>query len=121
MLKQNKEVDLLIIGGGPAGLTAAIYAVRGNLEVVLLENEVVGGQVASSYTIENYPGFIKITGKDLSEKMLEQAMVWGAVIEQFDSILSIKLKERCKIIETERYTYTIMNEDILRFWALKTY
>ena len=52
----NKEVDLLIIGGGPAGLTAAIYAVRGNLEVVLLESEVVGGQVASSYTIENYPG-----------------------------------------------------------------
>lgn len=105
MVKQNKEVDLLIIGGGPAGLTAAIYAVRGNLEVVLLESEVVGGQVASSYTIENYPGFIKIIGKDLSEKMLEQAMVWGTVIEQFDSILSIKLKERCKIIETERYTY----------------
>ena len=65
MVKQNKEVDLLIIGGGPAGLTAAIYAVRGNLEVVLLESEVVGGQVASSYTIENYPGFIKIIGKDL--------------------------------------------------------
>ncbi len=68
MNKQEKEIDLIIIGAGPAGLTAGIYASRANLETLILENDIIGGQVRSSYTIENYPGFAKITGVELAEK-----------------------------------------------------
>ena len=56
MDKEIKELDLIIIGGGPAGLTAAIYAGRAKLNTLLLEDKVLGGQVRNSYTIENYPG-----------------------------------------------------------------
>ena len=62
MSKEVKELDLIIIGGGPAGLTAAIYAGRAKLNMLLLENKILGGQVRNSYTIENYPGFKKIEG-----------------------------------------------------------
>lgn len=59
MGKKVKELDLIIIGAGPAGLTAAIYAARANLDILLIEDAIIGGQVRTSYTIENYPGFKK--------------------------------------------------------------
>ena len=58
MAKQVKEIDLIIIGAGPAGLTADIYASRARLDMLLLEDKVVGGQVKNSYAVANYPGFI---------------------------------------------------------------
>jgi thioredoxin reductase (NADPH) len=82
--------DLIIIGGGPAGLTAGIYATRLRLNTVLLEKEMVGGQIALSDLIENYPGFPSISGAGLMEKFEEHAKGLGleikfAVVEEIVS------------------------------------
>lgn len=105
MSKEKKELDLIIIGGGPAGLTAAMYAGRAKLNTLLLENELVGGQVRNSYTIENYPGFKSIGGGDLADIFQEQARDLGANIDEFDSIEKIYISDDEKIIETESYVY----------------
>lgn len=105
MGKERKELDLMIIGGGPAGLTAAIYAGRAKLNTLLLENEILGGQVRNSYSIENYPGFKQIDGADLADIFQEQAEALGAKIDEFDSIESIDISDDKKIIETESYIY----------------
>ncbi|WP_017209962.1 thioredoxin-disulfide reductase [Clostridium beijerinckii] len=105
MSKEKKELDLIIIGGGPAGLTAAMYAGRAKLDTLLLENELVGGQVRNSYTIENYPGFKSIGGGDLADIFQEQARDFGANIDEFDSIEKIYISDDEKIIETESYVY----------------
>lgn len=105
MSKEIKNIELMIIGGGPAGLTSAIYASRAKLEMMLLENQILGGQVRNSYTIENYPGFKKITGPDLADLMQQQAEELGATIDEFDSIESVDFSDGKKIIETEDYIY----------------
>lgn len=105
MSKERKELDLMIIGGGPAGLTAAIYAGRAKLNTLLLENEILGGQVRNSYTIENYPGFKQIDGGKLADIFQEQAEALGAKIDEFDSIENINISDDKKIVETESYIY----------------
>lgn len=105
MSKEVKELDLIIIGGGPAGLTAAIYAGRAKLDVLLLENKILGGQVRNSFTIENYPGFKSIQGSKLADLIQEQAVEFGAVIDEFDLIENIYLSDDEKIVETEMYIY----------------
>lgn len=69
--------DILIVGAGPAGMTAAIYAARNNLKVAIFEGNVPGGQVVSTATVENYPGYGKIDGPDLAYSMFEQVMNLG--------------------------------------------
>ena len=66
--------DIIIVGGGPAGLTAAIYARRNGKSVLLLEKEGFGGQIAYAPRVENYPGVGAVSGAELAERMLEQAM-----------------------------------------------
>lgn len=105
MNKKTKELDLIIIGGGPAGLTAAMYAGRAKLNTLLLENKFVGGQVRNSFTIENYPGFKTIQGGELADIFQAQAEELGAIIEEFDLIENISLSDDEKIIETESYIY----------------
>lgn len=105
MDKEIKKLDLIIIGGGPAGLTAAIYAGRAKLDTLLLENMILGGQVRNSYTIENYPGFKSIEGRKLADLIQEQAAECGAVIDEFDLIQHINLSDEEKTIETETYIY----------------
>lgn len=105
MSKEVKSIDLMIIGGGPAGLTAAIYAARAKLDMILLENAVVGGQVRTSYTIENYPGFKTIEGGRLADIMQEQAEELGAKIDEFDLVQTAKLTDNEKTIETDSYIY----------------
>ncbi len=70
--------DILIIGGGPAGLTAAIYATRAGKTVAVLERETPGGQIVSAPLVENYPGILSISGAELAQKMTEQAKSLGA-------------------------------------------
>lgn len=70
-------VDILIIGGGPAGLTAAIYAVRAGKRVVVLERKATGGQIVSSPLVENYPGVPSVSGAELAMHMTQQAQALG--------------------------------------------
>lgn len=70
--------DVIIAGAGPAGMTAAVYASRGNLKTLMLERGMPGGQMADTEDIENYPGFDSILGADLSNKMFEHAKKFGA-------------------------------------------
>lgn len=80
--------DLIIVGGGPGGLTAGIYAKRAMLNTVMLEREMVGGQIAVSDVIENYPGFPSISGAGLMEKFEEHAKGFGLEI-QFAEAMNI--------------------------------
>ena len=73
--------DIIIVGAGPAGLTAAIYARRADKKVLILERGTFGGQITYSPKIENYPGFNQISGNELAEKLVEQAISLGAEIE----------------------------------------
>ncbi len=67
------DFDVAIIGAGPAGMTAAVYASRANLKTVMIERGMPGGQMANTEEVENFPGFETITGPDLSTKMFEHA------------------------------------------------
>ena len=73
--------DILIIGGGPAGLTAATYACRAGKSVLVLEKAAFGGQITWSPRVENFPGFLSVSGNELGDKLLEQAMEQGAEVE----------------------------------------
>ena len=73
--------DIIIVGAGPAGLTAAVYARRAGKSVLVLEKDTFGGQVTFSPKLENYPGFQEISGNELAQRMLEQAMALGAEID----------------------------------------
>lgn len=74
----EKIYDVIIIGSGPAGMTAALYASRSNLSTLMLERGVPGGQMINTAEIENYPGFLSIVGPELSDKMFEGAKQFGA-------------------------------------------
>ena len=73
--------DIMIIGAGPAGLTAALYALRADKKVLVLEKETFGGQITFSPKIENYPSVMQISGNEFAEKMLDQVIEHGAAIE----------------------------------------
>jgi len=73
--------DIIIIGAGPAGLTAAIYARRAEKSVLVIEKETFGGQITHSPKVENYPGFIQMSGNEFAEKLIEQALNLEAEIE----------------------------------------
>lgn len=72
--------DIIVVGGGPAGLTAAIYGLRNGKSVFVIEKEVFGGQIVNSPKVENIPGFDSISGDEFGDKMLEQAMGQGAEV-----------------------------------------
>lgn len=74
------EYDVLIIGGGPAGLTAGIYAGRAGVKTAIIERNFTGGQASETFEIENYPGFLKVGGMELTQQMTEQAEKCGAEI-----------------------------------------
>ncbi len=74
----DKKYDVIIVGGGPAGMTAAIYASRAGLSVAMLEHDAPGGKLVKTFKIENYPGIIEMNGADLAYKMFEHASTLGA-------------------------------------------
>ncbi|MFD2617754.1 thioredoxin-disulfide reductase [Terrilactibacillus laevilacticus] len=77
-MAEEKIYDVIIIGAGPAGMTAAVYASRSNLSTLMIERGIPGGQMANTEEVENYPGFESILGPDLSNKMFEHAKKFGA-------------------------------------------
>lgn len=79
-MAEGQVYDLIIIGGGPGGLTAGIYAMRAALKTLLIEKGVPGGQVTMSAEVENYPGFVHVEGAELSMKFLEHAQAAGLEI-----------------------------------------
>ena len=81
--------DILVIGGGPAGLTAATYARRAGKSVLVIEKNAFGGQITWSPRVENFPGFVSVTGTELGAKLLEQAMAQGAEVE-LDEVVSVR-------------------------------
>ncbi|MBQ9503069.1 MAG: FAD-dependent oxidoreductase [Lentisphaeria bacterium] len=96
--------DIIIIGAGPAGLTAAIYARRANKSVLVLEKESFGGQITYSPKVENYPGFNEISGAELGEKLVDQALNLGAEIE-LDTVTGIRNAEAYKTVIGEHGQY----------------
>lgn len=95
--------DIVIIGAGPAGLTAAIYALREEKKVVILEKETIGGKITSSSKVENYPGFKSISGMDLANNLYEQVIDLGGEIN-IEEVLSIENGKVKKVI-TDENTY----------------
>ncbi|KGR75815.1 thioredoxin-disulfide reductase [Ureibacillus sinduriensis] len=77
-MAEEKIYDVVIIGAGPAGMTAAVYASRANLATIMIERGIPGGQMANTEEVENYPGFETILGPELSTKMFEHAKKFGA-------------------------------------------
>ncbi|EMT45831.1 MULTISPECIES: thioredoxin-disulfide reductase [Anoxybacillus] len=77
-MSQEKVYDVIIIGAGPAGMTAAVYTSRANLSTLMLERGVPGGQMANTEEVENYPGYDHILGPELASKMFEHAKKFGA-------------------------------------------
>jgi len=95
------NTDLIIVGGGPAGLTAGLYAVRGGLDAILIEKGILGGQVVTTYDVENYPGFPEpVNGSELVEKMEKQAVRFGLKIKTMCEAQKIEIKDH------KFYTYT---------------
>ncbi len=85
-MAESNFYDLIIVGGGPGGLSAGIYAKRAALDTVLLEKGVLGGQVALTKGVENYPGYLEISGFDLCEKFVEHAKSYGLQILQQEAV-----------------------------------
>lgn len=77
-MTEEKIYDVVIIGAGPAGMTAAVYTSRGNLSTLMIERGIPGGQMANTEEVENYPGFEHILGPELSTKMFDHAKKFGA-------------------------------------------
>ena len=92
--------DLIVIGGGPAGLTAALYACRAGKSVVVLEKGTFGGQITYSPKVENIPGFVSLSGNEFAEKMVEQVLEQGADLECCE-VLSVKDGETKTVVTDE--------------------
>lgn len=91
--EQKREVDVAILGGGPAGLTAAIYAAQARLKVLVIDQDLTGGQVKTTHMISNYPGTGgAVSGWELSERMLRQAQDAGAEIMAAVDVTAVSLK-----------------------------
>ena len=98
------KYDIIIIGCGPAGMTSAIYALRSGKSVLILEKESIGGQIASSPLVENYPGYSSISGAELSNNLYEQVLNLGGQIE-LEEVVEIKVgKEKEVITNDNSYT-----------------
>ncbi len=96
--------DVIIVGGGPAGLSAGIYTRRAKLTSLLLEKTILGGQVATADTIENYPGVQEITGYEFSKKLQEQAEKFGLEI-RYVEVTGIKVDGERRIVLTNEGEY----------------
>ncbi|HIV87126.1 MAG TPA: FAD-dependent oxidoreductase [Candidatus Pygmaiobacter gallistercoris] len=100
------DYDLGVIGAGPAGLSAAIYAARGGLSVVCFEREVHGGQIINSPEVENYPALGKVSGADFANALYEQATGFGAEVV-YEEILSAELTGEVKLLRTAAREYRV--------------
>ena len=92
--------DVITIGGGPAGLTAAVYALRAGKSVLVIEKQTFGGQITFSPKVENIPGFTEISGNEFAEKLVDQAMAQGAEFET-QEVLSVEKTASGFLVKTD--------------------
>lgn len=89
--------DIIVIGGGPAGLTAATYARRAGKSVLVIEKNAFGGQITWSPKVENFPAFVSISGAELGDRLLEQAMEQGAEVE-LEEVSALRVEKGIKTV-----------------------
>src|SRR5438105_15097944 len=112
MTPELTTLDLVIIGGGPAGRTAGRYAARATRKVVLLDSKDVGGEILNTELIEDYPGFESVTGAELARKMADHAIKFGLKIETYKSVKEVRSEGDHKIVTlvdgTELSAYAVL-------------
>ena len=96
--------DIIVIGAGPAGLTAALYARRANKSVLIIEKDGFGGQITHSPKIENFPGFASVSGIELADAMVEQVLGQGAEVE-LCCVTNVRAEGDVRIVETDAGTF----------------
>lgn len=110
MTQSSKYFDLIIIGAGPAGLAAAIYASRASLSTLVIDESMAGGQVKTTHQVANYPGFIEpIAGHELAKNMQDQAKKYGTIFDLATEISDIQLDGIEKTITADNSIYTSKN------------
>ncbi len=92
--------DIIVIGGGPAGLTAALYALRANKSVLVIEKETFGGQITFSPKVENIPGFNELSGNEFAEKLVDQVLAQGAEFE-YCEVTSVRNDDVKTVVTTD--------------------
>jgi thioredoxin reductase (NADPH) len=100
-----EDWDVIIVGAGPAGLAAGIYAVRSGLKTLVLDEKLAGGTISDAPTVVNYPGFAEINGGELAEKMTTHARKLGAVIHDLEPVTDMNIAGETKTVTTSRTTY----------------
>ncbi|MDC4186962.1 thioredoxin-disulfide reductase, partial [Loigolactobacillus coryniformis] len=100
----TKQADVVVIGAGPGGLTAALYASRSNLSVIILDRGIYGGQMNNTAEIENYPGFKSILGPDLAQNMYDGATQFGAEYV-YGNVTNVEDQGEYKLIHTDDGDY----------------
>lgn len=100
-----KKYDVIVVGAGPGGLTAALYASRANLSVLILDRGLYGGQMNNTDAIDNYPGFTEIKGPELGEKMYNSTMKFGSEFEYGD-VQSVTIDGENKVVKTDTGEYS---------------
>ena len=92
--------DIIVVGGGAAGMTAALYALRNGKSALVIEKNGFGGQITHSPKVENYPGTLQMSGNEFADKMLDQILAQGAEIE-FENVISVEDLGEHKVVKTE--------------------
>ena len=95
--------DVIVVGGGPAGMTAALYALRNGKTVLIIEKEGFGGQITHSPRVENIPGFVSVSGNEFADKLFDQIIAQGAEFE-IETVASVECDGDLRIVRTEEGT-----------------
>ena len=117
----DNKYDVIIIGGGPAGLSAALYTSRANLKVLVIEKNVIASQLYETEHIDNYLGSVSINASELADKMREDGAKFGAELKEFENVTKISKENNLyKVETTETYDESVQNTYYARAILLAT-